>query len=249
MVLALAINLGLGVLLGAVGGLLGIGGGLIAIPILGALYGMDQHMAQGTALVMILPNVLIGFWRYHQRTPVDFKALTWMILLSIGSAALAAHFASRIGSDQLRSAFAVFLIALAAYFIWQLRARPSMTPQALWPVRFTPLVGIVSGVFSGLFTIGGGLVSVPALVSLFGMRQTQAQGIALALVIPASVTALFSYAQAGNVDWHVGIPLALGGLVSVSWGVALAYRLPAVKLRLCFCAVLVGTAIVMLVRG
>jgi uncharacterized membrane protein YfcA len=249
LVLTLAINLGLGVLLGAVGGLLGIGGGLIAIPILGALYGMDQHLAQGTALVMILPNVLIGFWRYHQRTPVDFRALTWMILLSIGSAALAAHFASRIGSGQLRSAFAVFLIALAAYFLWQLRAHPAMAPKAVWPARFTPVVGVISGLMSGLFTIGGGLVSVPALVSLFGMKQTQAQGIALALVIPASVTALFSYAQAGNVDWHVAIPLALGGLVSVSWGVALAYRLPAAKLRVSFCVVLVGTAVVMLVRG
>jgi len=248
-IVAIGINLGLGVLLGAVGGLLGIGGGLIAIPLLGALYGMDQHLAQGTALVMILPNVLIGFWRYHQRTPVDFKALTWMILLSIAAAALAAHFASTIGSNQLRSAFAVFLIALAAYFLWQLRAHPALVPKALWPARLTPVVGIISGVMSGLFTIGGGLVSVPALVSLFGMRQTQAQGIALALVIPASVTALFSYAHEGNVDWHVGIPLALGGLVSVSWGVALAYRMPAGKLRLCFCVVLVGTAVAMLVRG
>ncbi len=247
--LAFAINFGLGVALGAVGGLLGIGGGLIAIPILAALYGMDQHLAQGTALVMILPNVLVGFWRYHQRTPVDFRALAWMVVLSIASAALAAHFASRLGADQLRRSFAVFLIALAAYFIWQIRARPTLEAHAVWPVRFMPSVGVLSGLMSGLFTVGGGLVSVPALVSLFGMRQTQAQGIALALVIPASVTALASYAQAGNVDWPVGIPLALGGLVSVSWGVALAYRMPAVKLRLSFCAVLVGTAMVMLVRG
>lgn len=247
--LAFAINFGLGVLLGAVGGLLGIGGGLIAIPILAALYGMDQHLAQGTALVMILPNVLVGFWRYHQRTPVDFRALAWMIVLSIGAAALAAHFAARLGADELRRSFALFLIALAIYFIWQIRARPALQPVALWPMRFVPGVGILSGLMSGLFTIGGGLVSVPALVSLFGMRQTQAQGIALALVIPASVTALSSYAHAGNVDWTVGVPLALGGLVSVSWGVALAYRLPAVKLRLGFCALLVATAVVMLARG
>jgi len=249
LLLGVAVNLGLGVLLGAVGGLLGIGGGLIAIPILAALYGMDQHLAQGTALVMILPNVLVGFWRYHQRTPVDFRALASMIVLSIGAAALAAHFASRLGADQLRRSFALFLIALAAYFIWQIRARPKLAAHAVWPLRFVPAVGVLSGLMSGLFTVGGGLVSVPALVSLFGMRQTQAQGIALALVIPASVTALASYAQAGNVDWSVGVPLALGGLVSVSWGVALAYRLPAVKLRLSFCAVLAGTAMVMLVRG
>ena len=69
-VLTVLANLLLGLGLGAAGGLLGIGGGLIAIPILGALYGMDQHLAQGTALVMIAPNVLIGFWRYHQRHPV-----------------------------------------------------------------------------------------------------------------------------------------------------------------------------------
>lgn len=249
LILDIAVNLGLGVLLGAVGGLLGIGGGLIAIPILGAMYGMDQHLAQGTALVMILPNVLVGFWRYHQRTPVDFRALAWMIVLSIVAAAVAAHFASLLGADQLRRSFAVFLIALAAYFIWQIRARPKLEAYAVWPVRFTPSVGVLSGLMSGLFTVGGGLVSVPALVSLFGMRQTQAQGIALALVIPASVTALASYAQAGNVDWSVGVPLALGGLVSVSWGVALAYRMHATKLRLSFCAVLVGTAVVMLVRG
>lgn len=249
LLIAVAINLGLGVLLGAVGGVLGIGGGLVAIPILGALYGMDQHLAQGTALVMILPNVLVGFWRYHQRTPVDFRALAWMIALSILSAALAAHFASSIGAGQLRRAFALFLIVLAIYFVWQIRARPALHPAPLWPLRFVPGVGVLSGLMSGLFTVGGGLVSVPALVSLFGMRQTQAQGIALALVIPASVTALATYAQAGNVDWSVGVPLALGGLVSVSWGVALAYRLPALKLRLGFCTVLVGTAVVMLVRG
>jgi uncharacterized membrane protein YfcA len=244
-----AINLGLGVALGALGGMLGIGGGLVAIPILGALYGMDQHLAQGTALVMILPNVLTGFWRYHQRTPVDFRALTWMILLSIGAAALAAHFAAAIGAGQLRRAFAGFLLVLAMYFLWLLRAKPALHATSRLPQRWTPVVGVLSGAMSGLFTIGGGLVSVPALVSLFGMPQTQAQGIALALVIPASVTALFSYAQAGNVDWSVGLPLALGGLFSVSWGVALAYRMPAVPLRLSFCAVLAGTAVVMLVRG
>lgn len=247
--LTLALNLGLGVLLGALGGLLGIGGGLVAIPLLAALYGMNQHLAQGTALVMILPNVLIGFWRYHQRTPVNFRSLTMMIVLSIGSAALAAHFASRIGADQLRRGFAGFLIVLAAYFLWLLRARAGAQPRSLWPQRWTPAVGVLSGLMSGLFTVGGGLVAVPALVSLFGMRQTQAQGIALALVLPASVTALASYAQAGNVDWSVGIPLALGGLVSVSWGVALAFRLPPAPLRLSFCAVLMGTAAVMLVRG
>ncbi|HZV67165.1 MAG TPA: TSUP family transporter, partial [Telluria sp.] len=53
-------------------------------------------------------------------------------------------------------------------------------------------------------------------------------------------------AAAGQVSWTVGIPLAVGGLVSVSWGVALAHRFSPARLRLTFCAVLAATALVML---
>jgi uncharacterized membrane protein YfcA len=99
---------------------------------------------------------------------------------------------------------------------------------------------------SGIFTVGGGLVVVPALVSLFGMRQTRAQGMALALVVPGALVALLAYAQGGNVSWAVGLPMAVGGVLSVSWGVQLAHKLPAARLRLLFCAVLLGTAVAML---
>lgn len=248
--LELLVNLGLGALLGAVGGLLGIGGGIIAIPVLGFLYGMDQHLAQGTALVMMVPNLMIGFVRYRQRNAIDLRATAVMCVLSMLSAGLAAHSAARLGAEQLRVAFAVFLMALALYFIWQLRRRPKAStpaPPAL-SSRYLPLVGLLSGAMSGLFSVGGGMVAVPPLVSLFGMAQTKAQGIALALVIPGSLVALSSYAGEGHVDWSVGLPLAFGGIFSVSWGVMLAHRLPPVRLRLTFCAVLFGTAIAMLIR-
>ena len=245
LVLSIAIDLVLGVLLGAVGGLLGIGGGLIAIPMLAICYGMDQHMAQGTALVMITPNVLIGFVRYRQRNPIDLRSTAWLCAAAIATTALAAQWTVRVSGAQLRMGFALFLIVLASYFMWQLRTRDAAAATPV-PRRFLPLVGVLSGGMSGLFSVGGGLVAVPALVSLFGMTQTQAQGIALALVIPGSLVALFTSAHAGHVSWTVGIPLAVGGLVSVSWGVALAHRFSPARLRLTFCAVLAATALVML---
>src|SRR5262245_61518792 len=49
---------GLGAAGGGIGGLFGIGGGVLIIPILGMLYGLDQQVAQGTVLVMVVPNVL-----------------------------------------------------------------------------------------------------------------------------------------------------------------------------------------------
>ena len=58
---------------GFFGGLFGVGGGAIAIPLLGLLYHLDQQTAQGTTLVMVVPNVLLGFWRYRRRVGIDLR--------------------------------------------------------------------------------------------------------------------------------------------------------------------------------
>lgn len=241
-------NLLLGVTLGAVGGMMGIGGGLIAIPVLAWLYGMDQHLAQGTALVMILPNVLVGLVRYRQRNHIDLRATAWLAALAMLSTYIAARYAALIDTSRLRVGFALFLIALSAYFTWQLLARRESASGTAVSSRLLPVVGVMSGVMSGLFSVGGGLVVVPALVALFRMTQTQAQGVAMALVIPGAVVALATYAHAGNVAWAVGVPLGLGGILSVSWGVALAHAMAPRRLRMLFCLVLFGTALATLLQ-
>ncbi|MFL6630826.1 MAG: sulfite exporter TauE/SafE family protein [Massilia sp.] len=242
-----ALNVGLGAVLGAAGGLLGIGGGLIAIPILGYLYGMDQHLAQGTALVMIVPNVLMSLLRYHQKHHIDFRSAAAIVMFATASSYVAARLAAGISSGGLHTAFAVFLVVLALYFGWPKRSPAAddvmhAPPARPIPRAALPLLGIASGGMSGIFTVGGSLVVVPALVSLFGMQQTRAQGMALAVVVPGALVALVAYAQGGNVSWAIGLPMALGGVLSVSWGVALAHTLPTVRLRTLFCLVLLGTA-------
>ncbi|MEW6374055.1 MAG: sulfite exporter TauE/SafE family protein [Pseudomonadota bacterium] len=248
---AILLNTALGAGLGFAGGLLGIGGGLIAIPMLAWLYGMDQHLAQGTALVMIAPNVLIGFFRYHQKHRIDLRAVAAISVFSMIAAYVSGRLASGIDSGALRVAFALFLIALALYFGLDLLRRRRQGKAEVAPRRMPhsalPMLGIASGAMSGIFTIGGGLVVVPALVGLFRMEQTRAQGMALALVVPSSLIALFAYAQGQHVAWDIGVPMAVGGIATVSAGVALAHRFPAARLRLLFCAVLLGTAVTMLV--
>lgn len=253
--LSLLIDLSLGVVLGAVGGLFGIGGGLIAIPVLALGFGLDQQLAQGTALVMIAPNVMLGFWRYKQRNPIDLRDASWLGGTAVGSTWLVAHWATRLDAGHLRWAFAAFLVGLAALLFWGARRRKQALARAL-PEPATPTalnrpglgaLGLVSGVFSGLFTVGGGLVTVPALTTVFGVRrQTTAQGLSLAAVVPGALVALFTYAMAGKVDWSRGLPLAAGGLLSISWGVALAHRLPERRLGQAFCALLLVAAAMML---
>ena len=92
------------------------------------------------------------------------------------------------------------------------------------------------------------MLATPVLTSVFGLAQVVAQGLALALAAPSTAVALGTYAMHGHVDWRMGI-LALGGLLSISWGVRLAHALPERSLRMAFCVFLALCAVLLLVRG
>jgi uncharacterized protein len=118
------LNFVLGAAIGACGGLFGVGGGVVAVPVLGLLYGLDQQHAQGTAMVMVAPNVLLGLRRYRQATAIDNPmddrmALTLAVcavIFTVPFAMLATHISSR----ALRSAFACFLFGLGLFLGWRL---------------------------------------------------------------------------------------------------------------------------------
>ena len=85
-------------------------------------------------------------------------------------------------------------------------------------------VGLVSGVLSGMFGIGGGTVIVPALVFL-GLSQRHAAATSLAAIVPTSITGVISYATSGDVDWVAALLLALGMVVGSQIGSWLLSRL------------------------
>ncbi len=242
--------LALGALMGFFGGLFGIGGGIIAIPLLVLGYGMDQAVAQGTALVMMVPNLLIGWWRYSLKHPVPLPRALAIGLTATVTTWAVAHVAIGLPSGTLRIVFSVFLMLLALRLLQQLRARtvalrtsgsPAQEDRAKLPERLLPLVGVVGGSSMGLLGIGGGLVATPIFTGVFAQRQTVAQSLSLALVAPSSVIALSSYAAAGRVDWHMGLPLAVSGMFTVSAGVALAHRLPEQRMKTWFAWMLLAT--------
>src|SRR5690606_31869586 len=131
-----SLNLVLGLLLGTVGGLFGIGGGLIAIPALGILFGLDQQLAQGTALVMVVPNVLLAVWRYHQRNRIDLRYALTLGVTSFLFAVIGAKWAVSQDPGLMRQAFVVFLVLLAAYNLLRIYYRPRAGSTELrypWP--------------------------------------------------------------------------------------------------------------------
>ncbi len=244
-VLHLALFAILGALLGVLGGLFGIGGGVIAIPVLSIFFGMDQQHAQGTSLVMVAPNVMFGLRDYARRGSLDRRVAILLGLCAVAFTFVGALYATRVAGPGLRYGFATFLALLCAYFAYRsLRRAPAAGAHAerRIPWGWTSLVGVGGGILSGLFSVGGASFAVPALSLAFGYSQTESQALALALVAPGTIVGIITYAAAGDVDWWAGIPLAVGGVFCVRYGVALAYRLPERNLRLLFCVLLAAAA-------
>lgn len=109
------------------------------------------------------------------------------------------------------------------------------------------IIGIVAGVLSGLFGIGGGIVIVPALVMLFGLSQQTAQGTTLALLsIPVSLVAAMNYTKAGMVDWKAAVILALGFIVGGYFGSKLAVGIDGALMKKMFAVLMIVMALKML---
>lgn len=258
----IAACLAAGSLIGFMGGVLGIGGGLIAIPALVLLMGMSQQLAQGTALIMVLPTIMMAVRKYNQQARIDKR----VALAGAASAVLftwvGARLALGVDSSILRQSFAVFLFFIALFYAWKTwrasRPAPSADlPGAQAPERaapaFTPrragMLGILCGTLGGFFGVGGAVLAVPIITSVFRLPQTSAQALALSMVIPGSTIALVTYTWAGQANWLVGAPLAIGSIFFVPVGVRLAYKLPERKLRACFALMLFATVALLAFEG
>jgi uncharacterized protein len=122
----------LGLLVGVLVGLLGIGGGVVLVPALVYLLHMDQHLAQGTSLLILLPPVGLGALReYWKQGQVDLRAGILCALGILVGGYLGGLIAVPLASRQLKGLFGCFLM-LAAYLLWRKPQPASQTaPSAV----------------------------------------------------------------------------------------------------------------------
>lgn len=96
-------------------------------------------------------------------------------------------------------------------------------------------IGVVSGIASGVFGIGGGILIVPALVYLAGFSQHAATGTSLAVLLPpVGLAAVLEYYRHGNVDLKTAVIVALGLLVGAGVGAVVANHVSGAYLKLAF---------------
>lgn len=209
-----AIGLGAGFL----SGLFGVGGGLVIVPALVALAGMPRKLASGTSLVAIIPTAAVGVISYAVKGNVDLLVALILAVGSVVGAQLGSWLLHRLPVRAIRIAFMVFmLVAALSLFVTVPSRGASFTPT---PAAVLGLVvlGVVTGVLSGLLGVGGGLIVVPVLIVVFGVSDLLTKGSSLLMMIPTAVSGTVGNLKRGNADVRSGLTVGAAACVTSAAG-------------------------------
>ena len=215
-----------GILGGLLSGAFGVGGGIIMVPLLGWFIGLDQRAAAATSLVAIIPSAIAGSIQYGARGELDAMAALLVALGGVGGSVVGTRLLRTLSLGWLRWLFIALLVLVAVRLIFEIPARGSGIVYS--PIVVVALigVGVVVGVASGLFGIGGGVILVPVLIAFFGMGDLLAKGTSLLAMIPTSITGSVANRRAGLVRVSDGVIVGVSAVVASFGGVMLAFWLP-----------------------
>jgi uncharacterized membrane protein YfcA len=224
-----------GVAAGGLSGMFGIGGGIVLVPVLGALLGLDQHKAQGISLAtMLAPIGLPAVLHYRQAGHrIRWRLVGYLVCGFVVGVTGGSLLANSIPNRPLRWGFIGFLVLMALRYAFAARRsgqaveRPEPSTGAM--AGFGLVIGATGGLMSGLLGIGGGAVIIPLLALWMGLPQHEAQVTSLALMLPPiGLPGVLVYAGGHGLPWALlffaGAGFAGGALLGARFATGMRSR-------------------------
>jgi len=249
----IAFYLATGAATGLLAGMLGIGGGLIIVPILVFIFTAHGftpdyilHLALGTSLATITVTSISSARAHHRHGAVNWDTLRRIAPGIALGCLLGAWLASQLDTRPLKWLFVIFEFYVGTQLLMQFAPHPHRSLPGRWGM--TAMGGLI-GVMSSLVGIGGGTLSVPFLVYC-NRSMREAVGTSSAIGLPIAIFGSLGYAVSG---WHIGglppyslgfvyLPAAIGialiSLFTAPLGARLAHLLPVTVLKKLFALLL-----------
>lgn len=238
-----------GLLGGFMSGLFGVGGGILMVPLLILLAGLNQKQAATTSLAAIIPAALVGSATYLANGSVDVVVAGVVAIGGIIGSYLGALLLRRIPIRWLRWLFIALLVVVAVRMFLTV-------PERGADIELTPLVvaglvatGLFMGVAAGLFGIGGGVILVPILITVFGQGDLAAKGTSLLTMLPTAIMGTVTNLRGRMVDLRAGAVVGVGATVASFGGASLAFLLPPRASTVLFALLVVVAGVQLTVRA
>ena len=234
----------IGIAGGFLGGLLGVGGGIIMVPLLLGLMKVTQHQANATSLAVIVFTAIAAAFTYGMQGNLDYILAVEVMIGSVIGARIGASWMHRLSALTLSRAFAIFTILVAIRFFIPIPITALVHYNGGDPVSIilSILVGLLAGILAGLFGVGGGIIMVPALLLIFGLNQHLAQGISLLVIVPTAIVGTYTNYRNGSVVTRYLLPIAAASIIAAIVASNVAANLDATFLRYAFAVLLIFNA-------
>lgn len=236
----------LGIAAATFGSIVGLGGGIIIVPMLmllgGALTGapIEHATAVGVSLCVLIVTAMASTMTFMRRGIVDFRS-AWLLFITSGPAAAAGSaLTGLIQSNYFQLSFGLLMLFMAILLIVRDRLKPF---SKMWPIARSITdasgqvhaysysigailcIGLAVGFISGLFGIGGGSLFVPLMVLLFRFPPHVAAATSMFVIFLSAILGSATHAMLGEVDWLLVAVLAPGAWIGGKLGARIAARM------------------------
>jgi uncharacterized protein len=253
----------LAVFAGAIGSMVGVGGGIIVVPALTVFLGVPLKTAVAASLLGVIATSLVGGSRYLAAGTVDRRLGLVLLAATSSGAVLGGLIAGALDATVLSAVFGVVLLLVAGQVV---RSRERVErvssgegtrssyvdPSTGAAVEYRPdrmgvglAISIVAGSLSGLLGIGGGIINVPTMASIMGMPFRVAVATSTYMLGATAAASSGVYYARGQLDPFIAAPVALGIIAGAQVGTRIGPRLSAAVLRRLFAGLCVVFAVQM----
>lgn len=241
-------------------GMVGIGTGIIVVPLLTFIlpnYGFNQsdavHIALATSMSAIVISSISALLSHHKRGNIQWSLFNKIIIYSLVGSVIGAWAASEISGRYLQSIFGIFMLLLALYMLMKKSVVEQVDTIPELHVATIASGGMSIGFVASIIGTGGGVLMVPFLHAL-KIKMRYAVGTSTLIGLPVAIMGSITYIVAGlsklpasattlgYLHWPAFLAIASAGMLCAPIGAKLATILPTKILQRIFavCMIIVG---------
>jgi len=236
----------LGFTAGLLGSIIGLGGGIIIVPVL-TFFGFSPALAASNSIFAVFSNAIASSISYAKQRRIEYSLGLKLGLLSIPGTVIGALVSSEITPSLFKILFALILISASVYIFSKRKIEPKKYNISKQIMILAISASFVAGIMSGLFGVGGGIIFVPLMVIAMGLSMKNAAPTSQFILLFASCSALVTHTILGHPDFYQALLLSAGAFVGGIVGARLSLEIKENSLKILISIVMVAAAVKMFI--
>lgn len=232
----------LGFVAGVIGSIIGLGGGIVIVPIL-TILGIPHTLASSSSLFAAFSNSIASTASYAKQKRIDFKNGLRLGFFSIPGTILGAILSGHVTSEAFKILFAITLAASCYYLFIKRNLESKQTTLSAKMLVASSGISFFAGILSSFFGIGGGIVFVPLLIIGMGLLVKNATATSQLILMFSSASGMLTHAFLGHADYDYALLLSIGAFAGGLVGARLSLEIKENWLRILIITAILVAAI------